>query len=164
MTLLPLFQWIQDTTIGTSIRESLIVFPVIEGAHVLGLALSVGLILITDLRLIGVLMPDIRPVEVTGPMKRWMLGGFALMFVSGGLLFWSEAAKCYKSPAFRFKMLFLLLAGLNALFYESTIGRRFVAWEGMTVLPARVRLAGWVSLICWMCVIAFGRWTAYGLN
>jgi hypothetical protein len=164
MNLLPLFQWIQDTTIGTSIRESLVVFPLIETAHVIGLALSVGLILITDLRLIGALLPDVRPVEVTGPMKRWMLTGFSLMFASGALLFWAEAAKCYKSPAFRFKMIFLLLAGLNALFYETTIGRRFVSWEGMPVLPARVRLAGWVSLVCWACVIAFGRWTAYGLN
>ena len=145
MTLLPLFQWIQDSTIGTAIRDSLIVFPIIETAHVVGLALSVGLILITDLRLIGVLMPDIRPVEVTGPMKRWMLGGFTLMFTTGGLLFWAEAAKCYTSPAFRFKILFLLLSGVNALFYETTIGRRFVSWEGMTVLPARVRMAGWVS-------------------
>lgn len=164
MTLLPLFEWIQNTAIGTSIRESLVVFPIIETAHVIGLAFSVGLILITDLRLIGVLLPGERPVDVTAPLKRWMLAGFTLMFSSGLLLFWAEAAKCYKSPAFRFKMLFLLLAGLNALFFESTIGRHSASWEGMIALPGRARFAGWASLICWICVVVFGRWTAYGLN
>jgi hypothetical protein len=86
------------------------------------------------------------------------------MFSSGALLFWAEAGKCYRSPAFRFKMLFLLLTGLNALFFESTIGRKAHSWAGGTKLSSRARLAGWISLVCWAGVIAFGRWTAYGLN
>ena len=40
------------------------------------------------------------------------------MFSSGALLFWSEAEKCYRSPTFRIKLMFLALAGLNALFFE----------------------------------------------
>ena len=36
------------------------------------------------------------------------------MFSSGALLFWSEAEKCYRSPTFRIKLIFLALAGLNA--------------------------------------------------
>lgn len=164
MTLLPLFEWLQNTVIGTSIRESIYVFPIVETVHVIGLALSVGLILITDLRLTGIIMVGVRPAEIIRPLKNLMLVGFTLMFSSGILLFWSEAAKCYKSPAFRFKMVFLLLAGLNALFFETTIGRHSIAWDPATVLPKRARIAGWTSLICWIAVVSFGRWTAYGLN
>jgi hypothetical protein len=164
MSLLPIFQWIQDSAVGTSIRESLLVFPIVETAHVVGLSMSAGLILITDLRLTGSLLTFEPASGVMRQLRRWMLGGFAVMFSSGALLFWAEAAKCYKSPAFRFKMIFLLLAGLNALLFETTLGKSIGAWGGSIVPPRRARLAGWMSLICWSGVIVFGRWTAYGLN
>jgi hypothetical protein len=164
MSLLPIFEWIQDSSVGTSIRQSILVFPIIETAHVVGLSVSVGLILITDLRLIGAILKSERPSGVMRELRGWMLAGFALMFSSGALLFWAEAAKCYKSPAFRFKMIFLLLAGLNALLFETTLGKTVGAWDDLPVLPQRARMAGWVSLICWSGVVVFGRWTAYGLN
>ena len=164
MNLLPVFEWIQSSSVGTSIRESILVFPIVETAHVVGLSISVGLILITDLRLIGAILPSERPSEVMRQLRGWMLAGFALMFSSGGLLFWAEAAKCYKNPAFRFKMIFLFLAGLNALVYETTLGRSIGAWDDRAVPPQRARMAGWISLVCWTGVVVFGRWTAYGLN
>lgn len=164
MSLLPVFEWIQNSSVGTAIRESLVVFPVIETAHVVGLGISAGLILIADLRLIGAILTSERTSEVMRQLRAWMLGGFTLMFSSGALLFWAEAAKCYKSPAFRLKMLFLLLAGLNALVFETTKGKLIGAWDGGALPPARARIAGWMSLVCWAGVIICGRWTAYGLN
>jgi hypothetical protein len=164
MDLLPFFEWIQNSSVGTAIRDSLVVFPVVETLHVVGLSISVGLILITDLRLTGVALSFERPSAVMRPLRMWMLSGFALMFTTGALLFWAEAAKCYKSPAFRLKMIFLLLAGLNALLFETSLGRTAGAWDDDTVPPPRARLAGWMSLLCWSGVVIFGRWTAYGLN
>jgi len=49
-------QWLQDAPFGTAIRVSAYAYPLIEGSHVLGLALSVGTILWFDLRLLGVAM------------------------------------------------------------------------------------------------------------
>jgi hypothetical protein len=136
-------------------------FPLVETVHVLGLAVSVGLILMTDLRLVGGFMREEPVSDVMVQLRRWMWTGFGLMFVSGGLLFWSEAAKCYASTTFRIKILFLFLAGLNAFVFESTIGRRMLAWNQVAKPPARARFAGWASLVCWTAVILFGRWTAY---
>ncbi len=42
MSILSMCQWLQDTNIGTSIRESIWVFPIIETIHVLALSISVG--------------------------------------------------------------------------------------------------------------------------
>jgi hypothetical protein len=163
-SLLPWFQALQDSSIGTSIRESVVLFPVIESIHVLALTVSVGLILITDLRLIGWCFADERASRVMGPLRPWMLAGFGAMFASGGLLFWAEAANCYNSPTFRLKMFFLALAGLNAIVFESTMGRASDRWGQLRVPPRRARTAGWLSLVCWTAVIVLGRWTAYGLN
>jgi hypothetical protein len=161
--LLAFFQSMQDSWVGTSIRESLLVFPVIESVHVLGLALSVGLIFVTDLRLIGWRLMNERVWDVTRQLRPWMLTGLATMFLTGGLLFFAEAARCYQSPAFRLKVAFLILAGLNALYFETITRRAVGVWDGTHTPPRPVRIAGWVSIACWTGVVIFGRWTAYGL-
>jgi hypothetical protein len=164
MSLLTICQWLQDTYIGTGIRESLLVFPLIESTHVLGLAISVGSIIVVDLRLIGAVMRSERLTDVLEQLQPWTLTGFAVMFLSGALLFWCEAAKCYVSTAFRIKMLFLLGAGINALLFHTRIYRRVADWDADAHLPASARFAGWAGLILWTGVIAFGRWTAYGMK
>src|ERR1700691_5567088 len=101
MSALALFQWLQDRNWTTALRESQYVFPLVETIHVLALAGSVGLILITDLRLIGVFLKQESVSDVMSQHRRWMWIGFGTMFVSGALLFCSEPAKCYLSATFR---------------------------------------------------------------
>jgi len=163
-SLLAICQSIQDSRFGTALHESQYMFPLIETTHVLGLAASVGLILMTDLRLVGAFLVDQPVFEVTQQLKPWMLRGFAVMFVTGALLFWAEAAKCYVSPTFRWKLVFLFLAGVNALVFERTLGPRVSTWGKLPRLPGMAKFAGWASLICWTGVIIFGRWTAYGMK
>jgi len=163
LTLLALCQAIQDSNIGTSIRESVWTFPFIETVHVLGLALSVGVLGMLDLRLLGRLRST-SASEIMIRLKAWYLTGFGLMVASGVLLFWSEAAKCYRSPTFRFKILFLFLAGLNAAFFEVKYKPVMTDWERTGATPGGAKLVGWISIICWLGVIGFGRWTAYGMK
>lgn len=164
MSALALFQWLQSRAWSTELRESRYVFPLVETIHVLGLAGSVGLILITDLRLTGLLMTQESVSYVMNQHKRWMWAGFVSMFLTGALLFCAEAAKCYMSGTFRAKMGLLFLAGVNALVFETTLGKRASLWGAGAGTPLGARFAGWISLVCWAGVILFGRWTAYGLN
>ncbi len=165
MTLFDICQYLQDTNFGTSLRESQYMFPLVETAHVLGLGASVGLIIWTDLRLIGAALRKEPAIEVHSQLKPWMAAGFTLMFISGIMLFWSEAAKLYNSDTFRAKLIFLTVAGVNALIFETRESKTGeVARIQLGDLPARAKLTGWVSLICWIGVIVFGRWTAYGLK
>ena len=156
-------QWLEATTLGTALRESALMFPFVEGTHLLALGISVGTIVISDLRLLGVSMKDERVSDVMGQLLPWSIGGFVVMFVTGGLLFWSEPVRAYTSPWFRLKMLFLVLAGLNALIFHRTLYRRIHEWDRDPVPPAAVRLVGFLSLLLWALVIAAGRTTAYRL-
>lgn len=161
MSIAELCQQIQDSTIGVALLESQYVWLIVESVHVLSLALSVGLLALTDLSLIGYFRRQ-YPLEATlRPLRPWMLGGFALMFVSGGLLFWSEAATVYATPWFKWKMVFLLVAGLNALVFEWRLRGRPVQRKPWQTPPLSAKLAGWVSLLCWALVIICGRWVAY---
>jgi hypothetical protein len=149
------------SVIGTDIRESSLLFPIIEGVHVLALAFSVGLILITDLRLMGVVMRDRATSEIWSQFFPWMMSGFGIMFLTGSLLFWSHALSAYHSAAFRAKLVLLILSGLNAAIYHFTIYRKRDQWDTAPMPPIQARLAGWTSLILWAGVITMGRIMAY---
>jgi hypothetical protein len=154
---------LHNSEIGTSIRESIWVFPIIETIHVLGVALSAGLILMLDLRLSGLGMRKVPAGEIMHRLKPWYLIGFAIMMISGALLFWSEAEKLYSSFTFRMKLVFLITAGLNALVFEILYTPKMAEWETKPI-PTGAKWAGWISLISWAAVIGYGRWTAYGLG
>ena len=61
MQLLSAFcQWLENTTLGTSVRESIWEFPVIETVHLFGIILLVGSSSILDLRLMGLAFKEER--------------------------------------------------------------------------------------------------------
>ena len=161
MSILSMCQWLQDTDIGTSIRESIWTFPIIETTHVLALSISVGLLLVSDLRLMGVILRR-RPVsEVYEQIKPWMFIGFAIMTITGIFLFWCQAVKAYNSIFFRIKVILLIAAAVNALAFERGIYRKVNQWDDALVPPMEARLAGWASLILWVAIITCGRTMAY---
>ena len=106
-----------------------LLFPFIEGIHVLALSLSIGLVVITDLRLMGVVMRNRPASEIWSQFFPWMMSGFGVMFLTGSLLFWSHALSAYNSTAFRMKLVLLILSGLNAAIYHVTIYRKMDQWD-----------------------------------
>lgn len=160
-SLFELCNWINGTSSSTAIRESVFLFPIIEGTHLLAIGISAGMIALTDLRLLGVMMKKDPASKVMGAILPFTIWGFVVAFVTGGLLFWSEAAKSYRNPWFRFKLLFLLLAGVNALFFHTGIYRRMGTWDNDAAPPAKARMAGAVSLLLWALIIWLGRQFAY---
>lgn len=156
-------QWLQDTSIGTQIRESTLVFPVLEGSHLLGLALMMAPVMMYDLRLVGLMWTGDPVSKVKWQFLPITFAGFFFMVSTGVLLFWSEPIKCYNSLYFRIKVVFLIIAGLNALVFHSTIDRTASQWDTMLPTPTRARIAGFCSLITWIMVIFAGRYTAYNL-
>lgn len=163
MSILSWCHWLQNTPFATGIRQSDLVFPLIEGSHIMALALSVGLILIFDLRLLRMAFaaePVSRIMEQFVPLS---LPGFAGMFVTGVLLFIAQAEKVYQNTFFRFKLALLVLAGVNALFYQLKFYPKMAEWDKSGEVPWGARISGALSLIIWACVIALGRTMAYEL-
>jgi hypothetical protein len=156
-----LCQRIAETSVGRGILESTLAFPIIEGFHLLGIALSVGVLCWFDLRLLGLVFRDHPVSKVWKQVMPIASVGFALMFVTGGLLFWAEAITAYDSVHFWIKLGLILLAGLNAAYFEFVTHPGIASWDNDTVPPLRARLAGLASLILWTAVIITGRTMAY---
>lgn len=161
--LLQFCAWLQDTPASTAIRESTAFWPILEGSHLLGMALMMAPVMMYDFRLIGVKWKADPVSKVKWSFLPVTFFGFALMFVTGAILFWSEPLKCYKSGYFRIKVVALILAGLNALVFHSTIDRTTAKWDMASPPPFRARIAGIMSLTLWAAVIFAGRYTAYNL-
>jgi hypothetical protein len=161
MSIIEMCQWLQDTSIGTSIRESTWVFPILEGTHLLMIALSVGTLLVIDLRLAGLLFTREPISRVTKAVMPASLVGFVIMFATGILLFWCQAVKAYSSIYFKLKILFLVMAGINALVFELTLRSKLGPHDNDPMPPFRARVAGITGLILWAGVICAGRTMAY---
>lgn len=161
MSPIELARQISDSAIGTALRESLVLFPLIEGIHLLGLALSFGLIFFTDLRLIGVFLPKVPVSQVLKQLRYWIFAGFGLTFLSGFLLFWAEAETMIENPAFLAKCAAIVIGLVNAVAFELAWGKRGAAWVDQPVAPGAARLAGSISLTFWTAATVGGRLIPY---
>src|SRR6185436_8355047 len=114
----------------------------IEGTHLLGIALSVGLLCWFDLRLMGLVLRDQPVSKIWKQVMPVAFIGFVLMFITGILLFWAEAITAYRSVHFWIKLVLLVLAGINALNFEMTAHKNMDEWDLAPVPPLRARMTG----------------------
>jgi hypothetical protein len=158
------FQWVYNLPIADHIRSNELAFPSLESVHVLAITLVLGSIAVADLRLLGLasvkrpvsqLLDEILPVT-------WVAFGFAL--VTGLLLFSSNAVEYAHNKPFQFKMILLVLAGLNMLVFQLVTFRTVGTWDQATRTPPGARFAGAASLVCWIGVVAFGRWIGFTIG
>jgi hypothetical protein len=150
-TLLPFFKWCDSTAVALAIRNSRVLFPIVESIHLLALTALLGTIIVLDLRLLGAGLRTQPLPLVARSLEPLTLGSLLTMLVTGFLLFSSEAMKCYESPPFRVKMTVLALA----LAFHGTVFRRAVRSD--TLGRARSVSTALLSLILWFGVATAGR-------
>ena len=160
MSLAEWFQWLEQTPTSVAIAESIWLFPILEGSHILALPISVGMIVLFDLHLLGLALTGSRAAAVMKEMLRWSKFGFAVMFITGGLLLMCHAGRAYGNPFFRAKMIFLVVLAINALVYQIVFFPRMPQWIAGTT-PAGAKICAALSLVIWIGVIVCGRTMAY---
>jgi len=161
MSLLPFCQWLADTRGSIALHESLYMYPLVESVHVLTLCLFVGMSVLLDLRLLGLTLPRVPVSVVTSRLLPWMQAGFAIMIVSGVLLFYAIPVRSYQNIFFRIKLVALAFAGLNAWLFHIGIHETATEWDLDRVAPRAARAAGAASLVLWAVIIVCGRMIAY---
>ena len=161
MDIAGLLAWLKESNLATGIRDSLYLFPLIESLHVLGLAIVFGMIVIFDLRLLGIASVR-RPVtRVMSDIMKWTWMAFALTVATGLLMFITNADVYYHNVFFRTKMLLLVLAGVNMLIFELTLGRVVHRWNKDAAASPAGKTAAVLSLVLWITIIFMGRWIGF---
>ena len=154
-------QWLNDTSMAETIRDSVWVFPAIETVHVIAIAFVVGSIMRLDLRLAGLVWRD-RPVtEVSRHMLPWTWASFVIATVFGLALFASKPFTYLQILFFDVKMLLIVLAGVNMVIFQKFIFKGVAKWDRSPFPPTAVRLAGSLSLAFWVSVLVCGRFIGF---
>jgi len=159
--MLPLFEWIQDVGFLAAIRESAMVYPIIMATHLSCIALFGGMILMTDMRLLGLGLKRYTVSEVVNALRTPKRVGFVLMVTMGLLLACSEAVKYYHNPYFWVKLTLLACVGVHALIFRPTVYNHPEEIDKLPALPSRAKAAAVLSLVIWTGVLTMGRLIGY---
>jgi len=163
MSLNHLLSWLADTSFSNTIRGSVWAEPVIETVHVLTLTMFFGFVVMLDLRLLGRFLVNRPMSQVLLHLNRYLIASYVVMVVSGVLLFCGDPVSFWTTFPFKAKMVMLVLAGLNTLAFNATVGKRTAIWDLDPVTPAGAKIAAVVSMVLWVSIIAAGRAIAYVL-
>jgi len=161
MSLLAFFGWLGDTAWSTGLHESQYAYSIIESVHVWTMAFFFGLVAMFDLRLLGWIMRDVPLSEVLKRLLPLTIIAFVIMVITGSLLFYAIPLRSFQNIFFRFKMILLIIAGLNVWLFHSRVYPKLTGTEVDAIPPKRARMAGAISLTLWMCIIVSGRMIAY---
>ena len=135
-----------------ALKSSAWAYPALEVAHICGIALLVGNLVLLELRVFG-RGASLDARALASLSLAIAAVGFCLAAASGLLMFASRAPELLTNRAFTLKMILLTLAGCNAAWFH-----------GRASLDKLDGVARWqmvVSTLIWLSVITCGRWIAY---
>lgn len=127
-------------------------YPALEAAHIAGIALLVGNLVLLELRVWGV-VPELPLRPLARLSLAVALTGFGIVALTGLAMFSAQPGELLANRAFVVKMALVTLAGLNAAFFH--------ARDGLARLDGWARAQTALSLGLWLGVIICGRWIAY---
>ena len=153
-TLDGMFAALEQAAPIAALRESTYAFPLVNAAHIIGIALLFGSIVALDLRLLG-WRRDAGPAGVfTRLLVPVAIGGLLIAIPAGLLMFATDARAYAASPLFQAKMVIVALAIANALWLRAAERRG-------PMLQFRAALAGAASIVLWLVAILLGRLVGY---
>jgi uncharacterized membrane protein len=158
-----LLEWLQASSWAVFIHKRAWAFTTVEVVHVFAIAMVISTIMIVDLRLLGFASRK-RPVaELSRQVLPFTWAAFVLAVIAGSLLFISRATEYFENTMFWIKMALIVVAGINMAIFEFITVRDVKEWNLDPTPPPAARLAGGISITCWILVLVCGRLIAFTL-
>ncbi len=155
--LLPFFEWMETTWLGTIGKTWGASFAVVEAFHLLGMALLGGAVLVGDGRLLGICFTDIPQRWLQDQVYKVFRVGLVILLASGVFQACSVAVKIYYLPVYWYKMLALV----TGILFSWYVRRPLLAGNIDQMSPWVLRLVGLSSIMIWFTVAASGRWIGF---
>lgn len=127
-------------------------YPLAECIHIASMALSIGCIVLVDLRLLGLGIKSTSAKQLVRDTDLWVVIGLFLAIATGLLIFSTDPVHFMENGPFQFKMA-ILLAGI---LYNYTL-HRSVAFSPSGLAP----VVALVSILIWISPIAAGIFSAF---
>jgi hypothetical protein len=164
MSVATLLTSIRNWPISAAVRGDLNgtdwLFPIIETVHVLALTIVLGSIAMMDLRLLGIASRESRVSRLSAEVLPWTWTAWFIAAVFGTALFISKADVYARNLQFELKFVCMGLAAINMLIFHLGAYRQVKRWDTGEP-PLSAKTAGALSLVLWIGVAFFGRWTGF---
>jgi hypothetical protein len=151
---------LQSTALATALRQSFWIYPIVNGAHIVGLALLFGAIVPLDLRLLG-LWRRVSLAAMTRILLPVAIAGLVLAISTGALLFSVRAAEYAATPLLWIKFALIACAIANALLLRLSLAWSVHEQSELAGTTPRLQFAGALSIGLWLAVILAGRMIGY---
>jgi hypothetical protein len=149
-------RWVDSTSLSLALEgQAPWLWPFCETLHFVGLALLLGIAGYFDLRLLG--FSRRVPIAVVKDFMPWAMVGFGLCLVSGLVFLISEPAPYLVSPVWWPKVACLVLAGANAVLFETVFAKGINRIAAGAPTPFAYKVIALTSLASWTGVLVFGR-------
>ena len=155
-----IFEWLEASYIAVYIRQSPLLFPVIEIIHIIGFIVLTGSAFLFDLRLLGI-SSHLGITDLAKHVLGWSRRSLLVVIPSGILLFVTQATSLSTSSVFGIKLLLIGLAFINAAFFHLYTFRTVSSWNNTVSTPLVAKASGVISILLWSSVITCGRLIAY---
>jgi len=159
--LLSFAQWIQFTTLFAALRGSANIYPIVLALHMIGIAFFGGMILMTDLRLLGWALRERSIADVVNQFrvpKRW---GLLLTATCGILMAGSKAEEYYYNAFFRTKLILFAVVIVTELVFYRSVYANPAELDRTPSAPANAKLAAALSILLWTSIACCGRGIGY---
>ena len=152
---------IQSIGFLSDFSESVLAYPIVMSIHLTCIALFGGMILMTNLRLLGLTFKSVTITDMVTSLRLYKRVGGAVMIATGLLLATCEAEKYSPNPLFWTKMVILGLIGVHGLAFRPIVYNRTEELDKSPVIPTKVKIAAILSLALWTAMFTMGRLIAY---
>ena len=154
-------EYIQTFPSSEAFRYSQYVYPAVLTSHLVGMCLFMGLVLMMDLRMMGVGNLQTPISQIQKRLFPWQTIGLILSSVTGLILFYGEPMRFYVNLFFWLKLAMMALASANLLYFHFRTYRSVGQWDTSLSPPWAVKTAGILSIVLWGGVLYSGRLIAY---
>lgn len=155
----PIITWLRNTPMGAWVRDSGWAFPFLESMHFLGMALLIGIVGAIDLRVLGVARAvPLAPLHRLLPLA---FVGFGINVITGFFFICHDPAIYLLNFSFQLKMLLILVAGLNALWFRLGVFLDLDAWGPGIEASRLAKVISAASILIWIAVITAGRYIGF---
>ena len=158
---LPVEATLNEGSITAAIETFIIVrpwvWPTSEILHFIGMALLFGIVLLINLRMLGV----VKGISYASlhALLPWGMAAFALNLVTGMLFFIGASAQYTSNISFMSKIVLVLLAGTNIIYFTVFDDAWAVKADDVPPITAKIMAAS--TIVLWFGVIYFGRMMPY---
>jgi hypothetical protein len=154
-------QSLENIPFLSDFADSVLVYPIVLSIHLTDIALFGGMILMTNLRLLGLTFNSVSITQMVTSLRPWKRLGGTVQICTGLLLATSEATKYAPNPYFWTKMAVLGLIGVHALIFRPIVYNNTEELDRSKIIPTSVKVAAILSLVLWTAMFTMGRLIAY---